>query len=285
MGKCRLHRFKSLRGFTLIELLAAMSVLVLITLMMARVYTDTTKMWELGTRRVVSAAEGRAVMDFLVRELAMAVADDVVAFRTVSPGMDSESFIYGVETYGAEADEIFFTAMVRRSNRYFRRTANQYAYFVTQMVDENDEPMPNRFRLVRTRKTRAMFLTPVNRQSSAYVNDEWWLEQVPILPEFSGGRHTVETVAENVAAFEIWSYSENAGGYVSNYRSRMQGNRLPVWADIYLEILSEKDAIRAADLFESGSDMEARAFVDNQARRYMARVFFANRERARAFDE
>jgi prepilin-type N-terminal cleavage/methylation domain-containing protein len=279
------HIRRETAGFTLIELLAAMSVLVLITLMMARVYTDTTKMWELGTRRVISAAEGRAVMDFLVRELAMAIADDVVQFRTVSPGMDGENFIYGMETYGAEADEMFFVAMVKPTDRFrFYRTANQFAYFVTQMVDENNEPMPYRYRLVRTRKTQAMFNNAANRGRSAYGGGEWWLDQLPRLPEFNGP-HTVETVAENVAAFEIWAYSESVGDYVSNYRSRLQGNRLPVWADIYLEILSEADAIRAADLFEFGVDAEARAFVDNQARRYMARVFFANRERAKAFDE
>jgi prepilin-type N-terminal cleavage/methylation domain-containing protein len=288
------HICRRIAGFTLIELLAAMSVLVLITLMMARVYTDTTRMWELGTRRVTSAAEGRAVMDFLVRELAMAIADDVVAFRTVSPGVDGETFIYGTETYGAEADEIFFVGMVRRGNTgSYRRTANQFAYFVTEMLDENDDILPYRYRLVRTRKTSTVFSRDEHRVLSAYGTNEWWKFQLPNyeniiqLPSVPPAErlYDMETIAENVAAFEIWSYSERAGEYVSNYRSVREGNRLPIWVDIYLEMLSEADAIRAADLFESGVDAEARAFVDNQARRYMARVFFANRERAKAFDE
>jgi prepilin-type N-terminal cleavage/methylation domain-containing protein len=280
------HIRKRAAGFTLIELLAAMSVLVLIALMMARVYTDTTKMWELGTRRVTSAAEGRVVMDFLVRELATAIADDVVAFRTVSPGLNNESFIYGVETYGAEADEIYFVGLVSRGNSSNRRrTGAQFAYFVTQMVDEDENLMPHRYRLVRTRKTEAMYSNERNRDRSAYGMRNWWLEQPPILPQFPQGRHNAEVIAENVAAFEIWAYSDEAGDYVSNYRSWLEGNRLPVWVDVYLEMLSEADAIRAAALFEAGNESEGRLFVDNQARRYMSRVYFGTRDRALAFVE
>lgn len=272
-------------GFTLIELLASMSILVLIVMLMSRIYAETTNMWQLGSRRVIAAAEGRVIMDFLVRELTMAIADEHVTFRTVSPGSDGQSHVYGAETYGAEADEIFFVGMVRRGHTSsYRRTGNQFCYFVTEMVDEDDNIMPYRYRLVRTRKTRSMYRTQSNREESAYMQPDWWNFQVPSLPHFNlTGPHAVETIAENIAAFEIWAWSEQADNYQANYRSRNEDDLLPVWADIYVELLGEEDAIRAAELWQQGDTPEARLFVDNQARRYMARVFFTNRERAKSF--
>lgn len=280
------------RGFTLIELMVSMGILVVVMLMMARVYTEATNTWQLGSRRIIAATEGRVVMDFLVRELTMAIADEDVTFRTVSPD-PSNPYIYGVETYGAEADEIFFVGMVRRGAAAFRRTGNQFCYFVTEMVDEDGNPMPYRYRLVRTRGTRSMYRRASNREQSAYQHTEWWSNQEPDLPHygFTGlGLHPVETIAENVAAFEIWAWSEDQDRYVPNYQSSTENNLLPVWADIYVELLGEDDAVRAAQLWlaaEQNPGLRAAAveFVDDHARRYMARVFFTNRERAKSFSE
>ena len=282
------------RGFTLIELMAAMGILTILVLLMARVFTETSAMWQSSERQIMGASEGRVIMDFLVREFSLAIADDVVAFKHNS---DADA-LRSIPAYGAESDEIAFVAMTRPGTAQgdFRRTSNQFYYWVTNMRDENDNIIPNRYRLVRTRLTRAMFSNPGQRARSAYTYPPstdglpfaWWTE-MPGGDE--GTLQFLETIAENIAAFEIWAYGlDGSGNIVSifSYDSRIDNhggnnlNRLPLYVDIYLEMLGETEAIQAAALWSSNQDA-ARQFVDRQAQRFTARVQFPNRDRAMAF--
>jgi prepilin-type N-terminal cleavage/methylation domain-containing protein len=281
-------------GFTLLELLAAMAVLVLLVLMMTTVFNESAKMWQLGTRRVSAAADGRAVMDFLVREMSMAIADEVVAFKLNSdqdtywspPGYTSESF----RQYEAQSDEVCFVAMVRPGSSDWRRTANQFVYFVAPMLDEKGEEMPNRYRLVRTRRTTTVYNTIDNRRDGPYGrppmpsgNPLWWQQMEPDWFETGNpALRSLETIAENVAAFEVWAWSEKQARYVFSYDSIEEDNLLPAWLDIYLEMLGEADAERAASLWDYSQD-QAKQFVEENVRRFTARVFFQNRERTLAF--
>ncbi len=295
---------RSRKGFTLIELMVAMGILVIIVLMMARVYTDTTEMFQMGTKRVVTATEGRVIMDFLVREMSMAIADEMIAFKLnsdqdifyVPPGYTADSW----RTYGAQSDEVCFVAMVRSGGSYFRRTANQFVYFVAPMtrsyLDSGGnlvvEEMENRYRLVRTRRTRTVFDSADNRAQGPYGrppnptgNHLWWQNMEPDwFDTRNPALRDLETIAENVAAFEVWAYSEDGEEYRWSYDSTQEGHVLPLWVDIYIELLDEADAERAATLWELDED-EARRYVDNNVRRFNARVFFPNRERALAFRE
>lgn len=274
--------WRRLSGFTLIELLAAMGILTILVLLMARVFTETTNMWTTGTQRSSSAAEARVIMDFLVREFSMAIADDVVSFKLNS----DQDAIYGVYSYGAGSDELAFVGMVRTGDSYYKRTANQFVYFVAPMVDENREEIPNRYRLVRTRRTRSMFDREVRRAAGAYVDPEWWRDMPPDWTEDRGfeGRLALETIAENVAAFEIWAWSEQDDDYVFSYDSQDENDLLPLWVDIYLELLGEDQAIQAAALWET-DEQRAREFVEASAQRYTARVYFPHRDRVLALRE
>lgn len=62
-------------GFTLIELLVAMAILVVITLIVAKIFQQAGIAWDTGTRKVESMMSGRAVSDFLAQQLARAVPD------------------------------------------------------------------------------------------------------------------------------------------------------------------------------------------------------------------
>jgi len=273
-------------GFTIIELLASMTILVFIVIMMTRMFTESTQIWSLGTKRITTATEGRAIMDFMVNELTQAMADDVLTFKLNSGGVNAAP-LYGVDAYGAESDEICYVAAVQAGRSGNKRNVDEFAYFIAPMIDEDENIMPNRFRLARTRRTTSMYLTQSNRDQAAYKDREWWRNMTPAAGYVEEANNTgqgCETIAENVAAFEVWAYSEALSDYNFGYDSADPANKdqLPLWLDVYLELLSEEDAIRAAILWDTDED-RAKAFVSQNAKRFTARVFFPNRERALAF--
>jgi prepilin-type N-terminal cleavage/methylation domain-containing protein len=63
---------QSQRGFTLIELLVSMTILVIITLMVARIFQQAGVAWDTGSRKAEKMMAGRAVSDFLAQQLSYA---------------------------------------------------------------------------------------------------------------------------------------------------------------------------------------------------------------------
>ena len=77
---------KGISGFTLIELLVAMTILVIITLIVARIFQQAGVAWDTGTRKVEQLMNGRAVTDFLAQQLSHAVATNgATTFPTTMP--------------------------------------------------------------------------------------------------------------------------------------------------------------------------------------------------------
>lgn len=263
-----------LRGFTLIEIMAAITILMVIVLLLGGVFTDSTKVWKMGTKRAYSLGEGRATMEFLTRELSQAFADQVVTFKLRSDNLDTFRG-YGVKNvYGWDVDEIYFVAATRTPDPPYsgmRREAPHFIYFVTNMLDTNDMPLANRFRLVRCRKTGSAQSGP----DSAYFNQNWWTNYSPATA-YSSAHEEMETVAENIAAFEVWAWGEQTNKYVSNYYSLTQDNSLPLWVDLWLEMLSEEESIQLALLWAQ-NPAAAQAFRNTHVRRFAARVYFPNR--------
>jgi prepilin-type N-terminal cleavage/methylation domain-containing protein len=60
-------------GFTLVELLAAMTILVIITLIVSKMFQQASVSWDTGTRKAETNMKGRAVVDFIARELSEAI--------------------------------------------------------------------------------------------------------------------------------------------------------------------------------------------------------------------
>ena len=65
-------------GFTLLELLVAISILVIIIMMMSGVFHQSRIAWNSGLRKARMNMGGRAVVDFMSRELSQAIADDTL---------------------------------------------------------------------------------------------------------------------------------------------------------------------------------------------------------------
>ena len=270
---------RSAAGFTLMEIMAAMAILMVIVLMIGRIFTDSNKIWKIGTKRAGSLGEGRAVMDFLVRELSQAFSDTNVSFR-----LNSENPIYGVTAYrapdGMHSDELFFVTAVRTPEYSdMRRAAPHHIYFITNMWDQAEQPIPNRYTLVRCRKTGSTHKTPEYREDSAYNDREWWRNFNPVIRYIGGVSQDMEPIAENIAGFEVWAWSESKGKYDYNYDSNDNEGKLPLWVDIYLELFSEEESIQMATLWavDPSAGGAADQYREKNSRRYAARVFFPNR--------
>ena len=65
-------------AFTLVELLVAMAVLAVIIMMMARIFSESTRAFDLGSKIADQNLKGRMVLDFMAREISQAVADEVM---------------------------------------------------------------------------------------------------------------------------------------------------------------------------------------------------------------
>jgi len=63
------------RGFTLIEVLVATMIMLVIVMSLSAVFKQMTAAWGVGMRKIKTNMEGRAAMDHMAQELALAVAD------------------------------------------------------------------------------------------------------------------------------------------------------------------------------------------------------------------
>ena len=63
-------------GFTLLEVLVSMSILMVIVLMMATLFGQSTTAWDQGINQAKLGLKGRAVMSMMQNELSQAVCDD-----------------------------------------------------------------------------------------------------------------------------------------------------------------------------------------------------------------
>ena len=77
--------YRPLSGFTLIEVLVAMTVLSIMVLMVANIFQSSSVAWNIGTQKADMNTAARAALDFMVRELACAVAGPVDSASLATP--------------------------------------------------------------------------------------------------------------------------------------------------------------------------------------------------------
>lgn len=251
-------------AFTLVEILTAMAILAVIILMMARLFTESTRAFEMGTSLAEQNLKGRMIMDFMAREISHAVADGTIAFK-----LDSED----VELFGAAVEDgdrlqfATFAQSVDSTNRQIR----EVVYFVDEMSD-------GRYQL--RRAIRSGSITCYNTPSP----HKWWTD----IQDKEG-----KTLAENIAGFQVWCYAGPNTEAMYNYDStklvniQEKGtktkvgetiNELPMWIEISLMMLDEQDAEYIANLFSFNSDEDLiREEAVKRARRYVTRINLVNR--------
>jgi prepilin-type N-terminal cleavage/methylation domain-containing protein len=237
-------RAASRSGFSLVEVLAAMVVLSVIVLIVSQLFSGSTRALEAGTRRMDNNLIARSSLEFFKREFSQAVADRRVYIRVESDA--------GPAWEGAASDVVNFVSLnslaeYRNSNPY--RDVQQIRY----ALEPQDGGRLTFMRRVTERENVNWF------NSYALDGQRWWTDM--------GGAFTND-IAPNVARFRVNMFDTNRV-YRVNYDSEVHGP--PLYADVYLSVLDEADAVRA-------SEMASRTeYVRRHARRYATRVFFMNR--------
>lgn len=271
-------------GFTLVEVLAAMTVLMIIVLMLGRIFRDSTNAWTIGTRQMEDNLNGRAVMDFIARDISQAMIRGTgMCFRLRS----SVTRTYSPELWSS--DELDFVSFSGDPGSNFRE-AQEIVYYVTNMHKGTPAvPIPGRYCLKRVMRSTTNELT-------CYQNPFWWTS--------ISKQYNDPVVAENIAEFVVWCagatndaagrahywhgiYDYNSAGNLSlmPYPAPYDKTRvlpyikgkLPVRIDLYLGMLGEDAAAKAAQLHNAGLTAQSRSHLDRSIRKYMTRVYFINR--------
>jgi len=232
-------------SFTLIELLAAMAVLVLIVMLMEQIFADAARTWRTGTRDVEINNNARAALEFMGRELAGAVADGTLTL-VIS---NSPKVFLGTNS---EIDFVSLSQASSNKNRDVYRTGLQVRYYVSTFAKDSAYQYANRFRVLRAATER----TNVNSYA-CYKTTNWYRDPAWVIG--------------NVSCFQVRAYDQN-GVYRNPYNSLTNGP--PLWIDVYLEVLGEDEALRAAAL--GGTNAAARDYARRHAKRFTRRFYLHN---------
>lgn len=251
-----MHR-DSTSGFSLIEILVAMALLVLLVTVSAMIYSATEDAWTIGTTRGEADRSGQNAVRMLRNDLQSAIAGTNLTF-ILRPDRDTNLTCYGLDN--DELCMVTLTATAGGSNRVGRAIH----YYVDRMPGIEGS---NRFQLVRAVATIAAD-AGTGHLANAYWNPSWY-EDFPL----GGGRPSDATPAAlNISAFLVGAVDEDGNAW----RWMAFTNSLPRAVDIFLETMSDRAALQAADMTAHG--LTPTNFVEQNARRFSTRVFLMNSE-------
>jgi len=248
-------------GFTLIELLAAMTILLIIVWMMATIFTETDRAWNVGTGRAANNTEGRAALQMIAHDLEYAVADDILTFH-MGPDRD------GISPFGFDSDEVC-CASIQHDSSDGNRAVREVHYYIKETTNST-----GRFQL-----QRGYFAGTIvsNAALHCYRNRDWWRS----IPDGGAGRPPSQVIAENVVGLAFYcpdpaSPSDMIRAYDS--QDAVNQDQLPPYVDVLLEVLNEREAEQAEQMVASGlPDQSIKEFVERNLQRHSTRVYFQNR--------
>ncbi len=247
------------RGFSLIEVLAAMTILAIIVLMVARLFADSSMTWKVGSRRVDQDVNARASLELIGRQLTMSMSDFIVSLR-IEPG--------DKDLYGKDSDMVSFASLDQRAEiRNFAAVPGGPA-----IATPYRDLQQIRYLLMEPAGTPKVGYMLGRHSTQAENNDFFqcyadknWSSNFDVYPD-----DYATVMAEHIARFNIYAYTPSSNGIPvlkRNYFSATDGGLL--WIDLVMYILDEDDAIKAANM----SGTERGKFLDRVARRYVHRAF------------
>ena len=277
-------------GFTLIEVLAAMVIVAVLVLMLSRVFTESSRIWRLGMRQSEQMANARSVLDWLQRELQSAVANEHARFYLKpndNPVTRSVSRMYGQSSRWTSL--LYYVTLDRevsidpaphgRKQRHAAEhtlqagemletfTTNEYGAGASDFIDQRYRIWHgHRFTIDNSRPNNGSLNIYEPGYDSNFNNDSYF------------GYFNPGTVMDNVARFQIFAALPDPNDptqivYDVTYDSRNENNQLPLWLDVYIELLGPVEADQARLM--SGSDLES--FLDKNVRRFTTRVYMRGR--------
>ncbi len=272
-------------GFSLIEVLAAMSVLAIIMLLMSRIFGDSTRTMRAGLRDAESGASARAVMDYMARDVSVAVFGPVgtnaphLHLRTFNneppAGLPAPDNILGLRTDDFRA--LLFLAPVNNPTNNNPRELKSVLYRMRHYQTGSSGYMANRFELMRgeyasTNSANALF--------SRWYRDPNWSDRDTSANSIYGmTRSEGKVLIQNIRSFSV-AYRTNFTGtaVAETDPARTRTDVAPLaYLDIRLEMLAEPDAIKAADMWSAGTPSQAALeIVERAVKHHFRRVFFNN---------
>lgn len=256
-------------GFTLLEILAAVSVLAIIVLFMGNIFSNSSRVWKLGNKRIESNNAGRAAVEYIAREISTAYVDGSFELRLYS---DKDMIYPG----GDLSDRIAFmsgTTTPQFSTTLTYRIVRQIKQCMFAVVGSNKGP----YTLV-----QKVFQTPTEI-TQASQNTTWPDDISAAVDSGAATMNSLSVIADNVRNLEFFVYVQDpATGKpraVSDYKSwepsgGLTNTVMPLYVDIYLEVLGEEDAIKAANGLNKPEDLR------RMARRYFTRAYLPNAQGA-----
>lgn len=246
------------RGFSLIEVLAAMTILAIIVLMVARLFADSSMTWKVGSRRVDQDVNARASLELIGRQLTMAMSDHLVTLRVETGDKDM---------YGDDSDMVSFASLDQRAE--FRKFASGGGPAVSTPYRDLQQI---RYLLMEPAGSPRVNYVLGRHSTQAENNDFFQCYKTPnwsvIFDSYPDDYATV--MAEHIARFNIYAYTPNSSGLPVLKRGYFSGSDgVMLWIDLVMYILDQDDAIKASNL----SGTERRRFLDRVARRYVHRAF------------
>lgn len=236
-------------GFSLIEVMAALTILSVMMIMLGQLFSNSSSAYRLGTGRADLDGAARAALDFMAREIGALQADQVLTMSVTTTSL-----------LGRTMNVIRFVSLsntpeVRSNNSY--REGMQLCYTPLAQTNNSNRVFLGRWGIEKEN----------NAGYRCYTDTAWHTSA------FSGQQtQWANVLAENIALFKVHVYTR-AGAYAAiPYTS--DATRIPLWIDLYLELLTDEHATQAALL--GGAERET--FLQQKARRYTQRVFLNNRQ-------
>lgn len=277
-------------GFSLIEMLSAMAVLAILMVLLGRMFTDSSRAMRLGLSGTDAAAASRAVMDFIARDVSLAMFEppgaegppylllrsynDEFIAGGGSAAVPTPDNILGLRTDDHRA--LLFVAPINAPSSVEPRMTRAVLYRMRhyqQRMGGANVYLRNRYELMRGEATNR---TP----DAAWYTTTNWSDRTSWAYQFARNTNA-SMVIQNVRSFSVayWTNATDAAVAPETDPTLTRTDRSPLaFLDIRLEILPEEDAIRAAEMWSFGSPSAAALqFVERAVRRHFRRVYFHHR--------
>ena len=243
------HKTKHRAAFTLVELLAAMAVLSVMMLMFANIFTSSGKAWAAGTRRTEQNMGGRAVLEYMCKEIGQSIVDghtNGLIFKvTASGGLSATS-------YGLNNSSLSCAAPHINGTNYQDEVALVNYY----VVQTNTSDSITFYQLMRAQCTNQTTI------SQAYLSKPTTWTTSMTTPGWSAS-----VMVDNLTQFYVMVNSN------TTFSSANAPYQLPGYVDLFIGFLSEDDMRKLSYL----SGATRTAFLNKSEKRFTRRIYMQNR--------
>jgi len=251
-----MHKIKNRAAFTLIELLAAMAVLAIMMLMFANIFSSSGKAWTSGTRRTEQNMNGRAVLEYMGKEIGQSIINtNGIVFQVeydTSQTLSKKSYLFfNSALHCVAACGIDAGTPADGSNPDEARLIN---YYVSPQTDTDGF---THYQLMRAQSKDRTIIDTAYKQKPAT-----WLTSTTQ----TGWSSSV--MVDNITQFYV-----EANGNNSFKSSNLTPNQLPTYVDLIIGFLSEVDARKAQ--FLTGSTQTN--YLNHAEKRFTRRIYLQNR--------